>query len=106
MASKAKTRYASTRLTPAEEALLTERAERAGLSPSEYFRQQLLGDEQKTLRLVLAEIREMRTICLEIQAAAMEGRPINVEVVKAIAKHAAETKYDKADEILKREKPN
>lgn len=96
-----RTRTVSTKITPEEHKLLLSRAEIAGMKPSVYYRNLLVGNDSEALRLLLAEVREMRTILFELLCAALNGRELTDEVITAIVKAAESTKFAKADKVLR-----
>jgi hypothetical protein len=81
MKRELRTKSVGTKVTEAELRVLESRAERAGLTLSEWVRDVLLGSsvEMGTLaaeRAILAEVLAMRTILLKFMLKVGEGTPI------------------------------
>jgi hypothetical protein len=98
-----RTRVASAHLTPIEQASLLAQAKALGVRPGELYRRLLLGDHQpEMLRIILAELREMRMIVMEINTAAIRGEPITRKFLKDVLDAAEAAKFDRADRVLER----
>jgi hypothetical protein len=94
-----------TKVTEAELRVLESRAERAGLTLSEWVRDVLLGSsvEMGTLaaeRAILAEVLAMRTILLNFMLKVGEGNPIPEAASKKLIEWADANKMKRALEIL------
>jgi hypothetical protein len=94
-----------TKVSEAELRVLESRAERAGLTLSEWVRDVLLGSsvEMGTLaaeRAILAEVLAMRTILLNFMLKVGEGNPILEASCKKLIEWADANKMKRALEIL------
>ena len=90
----------SLRLTPEEEKLITEAAEREGISRSQWLRQAVLGALScpPEARLLLAEVMAVRALMLALHSAAVPGSD---QLIKAAVAHADATRYAAADNRIK-----
>ena len=81
MKREVRSKSVGTKVTEAELRVLESRAERAGLTQSEWVRDVLLGSSVETgtlaaERAILAEVLAMRTILLNFMLKVGEGNPI------------------------------
>jgi hypothetical protein len=105
MKREVRSRSVGTKVTEAELRVLESRAERAGLTLSEWVRDVLLGSsiETGTLaaeRAILAEVLAMRTILLNFMLKVGEGTAIPEESSKKLIAWADANKMKRALEIL------
>jgi hypothetical protein len=105
MKREVRSKSVGTKVTEAELRVLESRAERAGLTLSEWVRDVLLGSsiETGTLaaeRAILAEVLAMRTILLNFMLKVGEGTAIPEESSKKLIAWADANKMKRALEIL------
>jgi len=105
MKREVRSKSVGTKVTEAELRVLESRAERAGLTLSEWVRDVLLGSsiETGTLaaeRTILAEVLAMRTILLNFMLKVGEGTAIPEESSKKLIAWADANKMKRALEIL------
>ena len=105
MKREVRSRSVGTKVSDAELRVLESRAERAGLTLSEWVRDVLLGSsvEKGTMaaeRTILAEVLAMRTILLNFMLKVGEGTPIPETAGKKLIEWADANKMKRALEIL------
>jgi hypothetical protein len=105
MKREVRSKSVGTKVTEAELRVLESRAERAGLTLSEWVRDVLLGSsvEQGTLaaeRAILAEVLAMRTILLNFMLKLSARQPITEQVSRELIAWADENKMRRALEVL------
>jgi hypothetical protein len=105
MKRELRTKSVGTKVSEAELRVLESRAERAGLTLSEWVRDVLLGSsvEMGTLaaeRAILAEVLAMRTILLNFMLKVGEGNPIPEAASKKLIEWADANKMKRALEVL------
>lgn len=105
MKREVRSKSVGTKVSEAELRVLESRAERAGLTLSEWVRDVLLGSsvEMGTLaaeRAILAEVLAMRTILLNFMLKVGEGTPIPEAASKKLIEWADQNKMKRALEIL------
>jgi len=105
MKRELRSKSVGTKVSEAELRVLESRAERAGLTLSEWVRDVLLGSsvEQGTLaaeRAILAEVLAMRTILLNFMLKVGEGNPIPEASSKKLIEWADANKMKRALEVL------
>jgi len=105
MKRELRTKSVVTKVSEAELRVLESRAERAGLTLSEWVRDVLLGSsvEMGTLaaeRAILAEVLAMRTILLNFMLKVGEGTPIQEAPSKKLIEWADANKMKRALEVL------
>jgi hypothetical protein len=105
MKRELRTKSVGTKVSEAELRVLESRAERAGLTLSEWVRDVLLGSsvEMGTLaaeRAILAEVLAMRTILLNFMLKVGEGNPILEAASKKLIEWADANKMKRALEVL------
>jgi hypothetical protein len=105
MKRELRSKSVGTKVTEAELRVLESRAERAGLTLSEWVRDVLLGSsvEMGTLaaeRAILAEVLAMRTILLNFMLKVGEGTPIPEAASKKLIEWADANKMKRALEVL------
>jgi hypothetical protein len=105
MKRELRSKSVGTKVSEAELRVLESRAERAGLTLSEWVRDVLLGSsiEMGTLaaeRAILAEVLAMRTILLNFMLKVGEGTPIPEAASKKLIEWADANKMKRALEVL------
>ena len=105
MKRELRTKSVGTKVSEAELRVLESRAERAGLTLSEWVRDVLLESsvEMGTLaaeRAILAEVLAMRTILLNFMLKVGEGTPIPEAASKKLIEWADQNKMKRALEVL------
>lgn len=105
MKRELRSKSVGTKVTEAELRVLESRAERAGLTLSEWVRDVLLGSsvEMGTLaaeRAILAEVLAMRTILLNFMLKVGEGTAIPEAAGKKLIEWADQNKMRRALEVL------
>jgi hypothetical protein len=105
MKRELRSKSVGTKVSEAELRVLESRAERAGLTLSEWVRDVLLGSsvEMGTLaaeRAILAEVLAMRTILLNFMLKVGEGTPIPEASSKKLIEWADANKMRRALEVL------
>jgi hypothetical protein len=105
MKRELRSKSVGTKVSEAELRVLESRAERAGLTLSEWVRDVLLGSsvEMGTLaaeRAILAEVLAMRTILLNFMLKVGEGNPIPEAASKKLIEWADANKMKRAFEVL------
>ena len=105
MKRELRTKSVGTKVSEAELRVMESRAERAGLTLSEWVRDVLLGSsvEMGTLaaeRAILAEVLAMRTILLNFMLKVGEGTPIPEAASKKLIEWADSNKMKRALEVL------
>jgi hypothetical protein len=105
MKRELRTKSVGTKVTEAELRVLESRAERAGVTLSEWVRDVLLGSSVETgtlaaERAILAEVLAMRTILLNFMLKVGEGNPIPEASSKKLIEWADANKVKRALEIL------
>ena len=106
MKCELRSKSVGTKVSEAELRVLESRAERAGLTLSEWVRDVLLGSsvEMGTLaaeRAILAEVLAMRTILLNFMLKVGEGNPIPEASSKKLIEWADANKMKRALEIAR-----
>jgi hypothetical protein len=105
MKREVRSKSVGTKVTEAELRVLESRAERAGVTLSEWVRDVLLGSSVETgtlaaERAILAEVLAMRTILLNFMLKVGEGTAIPEESSKKLIAWADANKMKRALEIL------
>jgi len=100
-----RSRSVGTKVSDAELRVLESRAERAGLTLSEWVRDVLLGSSVETgtlaaERAILAEVLGMRTILLNFMLKLSQRQPITEQVSRELIEWADANKMKRALEIL------
>jgi hypothetical protein len=105
MKREVRSKSVGTKVSEAELRVLESRAERAGVTLSEWVRDVLLGSSVETgtlaaERAILAEVLAMRTILLNFMLKVGEGNPILEASCKKLIEWADANKMKRALEIL------
>ena len=97
--AKTLTNYLSSRLTSEQEQRITEHADKAGLTKSEWCRQAILRslDVPPDAKLVLAELMSLRRIVLGLFVDSIQGQKLTEDRLRSLVEQAEAAKQVMAD---------